>query len=138
MTRAGLRIRGHRGHPEVRQALVRYAAWLRKSQEFPIRVPVYLFPSEWILTQDGHRATASFFAPFDRRVEPFVRIATGDYPRLKKERGRDSALAAFILSMSHEIIHYIQWLEGRALNERGVMRRTRSMLRQYASEVDRP
>lgn len=131
-------MRGQRGHPEVRSALNRYARWLRKSHTFPMRVPVYLFPSSTITTQDGTRVTASFFAPSARDVEPYIRIATGDYPELKRMRGRDDALAAFIMSFSHEIVHYYQWLENGNVTERGVIAKARSMLRMYSAEVSRP
>ncbi len=92
--RTGLRIRGARGHPRVRAAIIRFARWLRREYEFPIRVPVYLFPSERIVTIHGEIVCASFFAPWNRRVEPYIRIATGDYAQLRNERGRDDALAA--------------------------------------------
>lgn len=105
---------------------------------FPMRVPVYLFPSPTIFTQEGAQVTASFFAPFSRDVEPFIRIATGDYPVLKRSRGRDNALAAFIMSFSHEIVHYQQWLEKGRVSERGVAAKATSMLGAYSAEVKRP
>ena len=134
--RAGLRIRGARGHPVVRAALIRYAAWLRMNYEFPLRVPVYLSPCELLTTIHGTKASASFFAPWDRNEEPYIRIATGDYPSLRKEIGRDNALAAFINSMSHEIVHYRQWLETGDMWERGVDRKAVAMLRRYELTVD--
>ncbi|MGE0278983.1 MAG: hypothetical protein AB7R40_26620 [Nitrospiraceae bacterium] len=136
--RSGIRIRGARGHPEVRQALVRYAKWLRKRYVFPIRVPVYLFPSVTIITQDGEHVSASFFAPWDPNEEPFIRIATGDYESLKKKLGRNDALAAFIVSLSHEVNHYFQWIKSGEISEKGVALKSRAMLRKYASEVRRP
>jgi hypothetical protein len=136
--RTGLRMRGQRGHPEVRRALNQYARWLRKSYAFPIRVPVYLFPSRTIITQDGIHVAASFFAPFERDVEPLIRVATGDYPEIKRLRGRNDALAAYIISLSHEVVHYYQWLEGGNVSERGVNAKAQSMLRRYAAEVKRP
>lgn len=138
MHRSGLRIRGDRGHREVRAALIRYARWLRENYEFPVRVPVYLSGQAEIKTMHGERVSASFFAPWDRSEEPYIRIATGDYPALKRESGRDDALAAFITSLSHEIAHYLQWIESGELSERGVAVKARSMLSQYASTVDRP
>src|SRR5262245_38380015 len=117
--RTGIRIRGARGNPHVRAALVRFARWLRREYEFPIRVPVYLFPSEQIITMHGDRVSASFFAPFDRRVEPFIRIATGDYPQRRREFGRDNALAAFLQSLAHELVHYQQWVATGETSERG-------------------
>ena len=133
-----MRIRGSRGHPEVRQALIRYARWLRKNYEFPIRVPVYLLPGKVILTGDGKAVTASFFAPYSQEVEPFIRIATGDYLELKAARLRDNALAAFITSLSHEVIHYFQWVNTGKVHEKGVSTQALSMLRMYASEIDNP
>lgn len=136
--RQGLRIRGERGHPVVRRAIVRYARWLRQQVEFPIRVPVYLRPEDEVITMHGGRASASFFAPWDRAEEPFIRIATGDYPALRRELGRDHALAAYLCSLAHEVIHYRQWVETGAMWERGVARRAVSMVDRYALTTDHP
>jgi hypothetical protein len=136
--RRGIRIRGQRGHPVVTRALVRFARWLRQTHEFPIRVPVYLSPREEIRSLEGQMVSASFFAPWNRTVEPYIRIATGDYPQLRRERGRDNALAAFIVSLSHEVVHYQQWIATNEMHERGVIRRATTMLRRYATTVDRP
>ena len=136
--RAGIRILGARGHPEVRGALVRYAGWLRREYDFPIRVPVYLSLKERIVTVDGEVVTASFFAPWNRSVEPYIRIATGDYLALKRQRGRDDALAAFITSLNHEVVHYQQWVKTGRVWERGVDRKAMAMLQAYAATVDRP
>lgn len=135
--RTGIRIRGHRGHPDVRDALIRYAQWLRREYDFPIRVPVYLQPGEYIIA-DGKQCSAAFFAPFNRNQEPFIRIATGDYSLLQRAEGRDNALASFIVSMSHEVVHYLQWLDTGDCWERGVARRAVSMLRRYEKTVERP
>ncbi len=82
--------------------------------------------------------SASFFAPYDHNVEPYIRIATGDYPDLKKELGRDDSLAAFIVSLSHEVIHYHQWVRTGRTHERGVCKKAVAMLREYGTSVDRP
>ena len=137
-SRTGIRIRGARGHPEVRVALIRFARWLRQEYEFPIRVPVYLFPSEQIITMYGDRVSASFFAPNDRDEEPFIRIATGDYAQLKKQRGRDNALAAFLHSFAHELVHYQQWVATSEVSERGATRRARRIVDRYATSTHRP
>jgi len=136
--RPGLRIIRHRGDPAVGGALVRYAGWLRKNYDFPVRVPVYLRPGNHLVTRERHIASASFFAPFDLRVEPYIRIATGDYPVLKKQCGRDNALAQYIHSLSHELIHYWQWLETGTTWEAGVVVRATGMLRKYEKCVDHP
>src|SRR6266545_3232964 len=101
--RSGIRIRDKGANSEVRAAVVRFVRWLRMQYEFPIRVPVYLYPSARITTSHGEVGTASFFAPWRRTVEPYIRIATGDYLAERKERGRDNALAAILCSLAHEV-----------------------------------
>ena len=136
--RRGLRIQGGRGHPAVRIALIRFAKWLRARDTFPVRVPVYLLPGKHLITIDGKAVSASFFAPFERRVEPYIRIATGDYPSLLRRHGRDNTLAAFIVPLSHEIIHYRQWIETGRTWETGVGKQAVEVMREYASSVDHP
>lgn len=122
----------------VRGALVRFARWLRSEYEFPVRVPVYLNSHDRHITVHGELASASFFAPYDRTVEPYIRIATGDYPALEADVGRDNALASFICSFAHEVIHYLQWLESGTTTEDGVEEEADEMLRRYAETVDHP
>lgn len=136
--RSGLRIRGHRGDPEVRAALIRYARWLRNEYDFPIRVPVYLLPGRFVRKINGELCAALFFAPWRPDVEPHIRIATGDYREVKAEQGRDDALAGFIDAMSHEIVHYQQWIETGKIWERGVAVRAVGMLRAYSSNLAHP
>jgi hypothetical protein len=99
---------------------------------------VYLSPHEFVYTGDGRKCSACFFEPYDRNVEPFIRIATGDYRQLKDEMGRDSALASFIVSLAHEIVHYQQWLGPNVVSEHGVARKATAMLRQYGQIRSRP
>lgn len=122
----------------MRRAVIRFAGWLRTEFDFPVRVPVYLRPEEVLVMMDGRTASASFFAPWDQTVEPYIRIATGDYPKLRKERGRDNALADFLASLSHEVIHYRQWVETGDIWERGVSRSARTLVDRYAQTTDRP
>ncbi len=136
--RTGLHIRGQRGHVDVRRSLIRFARWLRLNYEFPIRVPVYLSPHEFIVTGDGRECSACFFEPYNRNVEPFIRIATGDYKALKKELGRDNALACYIDSLSHEVVNYQQWIGTGEVSERGVAAKAVQMLRRYEQTTDRP
>ena len=138
MQRSGLRIRGERGHPEVRAALIRYARWLRREFEFPIRVPAYLLPGSQVRTMHGDLASASIFLPWDRAVEPYIRIATGDYPQERREYGRDNALAMYLGSLSHEVVHYRQWIETGESWERGVAVRAHHLVDRYAETTDHP
>jgi len=86
----------------------------------------------------GDKVTASFFAPWDRRVEPYIRIATGDYLKLKEESGRDNALAAYLHSFAHEFVHYQQWVSTGETSERGVVRRAAGIVDRYAMTTDHP
>ena len=137
-TRAGLRVRGHRGHPVARQAIIRFCIWVREHHEFPIRVPVYLYGRAYVRTRNGERVSATFFAPFDRNVEPYIRISTGDYPALRSELGRNNALASILCSVAHELVHYWQWVETGKIWERGVRKKARSIVDGYAETTDRP
>lgn len=136
--RSGLHIRGHRGHPAVRMAYIRFAVWLRTQFDFPIRVPVYLLPGECVRTVDGDIVTASIFLPWNRKTEPYIRVATGDFPRLNRELGRDNALAAFLSSLSHEVIHYRQWIETGDFRERGVALRASKLVVRYSETRGHP
>ena len=122
----------------MRRCLQRYARWLREQVKFPVRVPVYLSPRKRLVTLDGGRAFATCFLPFDRREEPYIRIATGEYVEARRKQGRDSALASYIDGLSHEIVHYRQRIERKPLTERGVDRKARAMVNAYMKCVDRP
>ncbi len=138
IVRGGLHIRGSDAHPEVRHAVIRFARWLRAKFPFPIRVPVYLFPTEQIMTGKRELVSASFFAPFDRSVEPYIRVSTGDYTLLRQKNGRDNALASILCSVAHEVVHYQQWSQGRELCEREALRRASAIVRSYWKTVLHP
>ena len=122
----------------VRRALIRFARWVRAHYEFPVHVPVYLSEKERLFTLEKQWVSASFFAPYSRLDHPYIRIATGDYPSLQRARGRNDALAAFILSLCHEIVHYHQWIKTGQIKERGVLVRATAMLQQYADFARSP
>lgn len=130
---------GRRGHPEVREAYIRFAIWLRENYVFPMRLPVYLGPRRHHrLVTTGTLSHASFFAPWDPAVEPYIRIATGDYPDEEERVGRDNALAGFLCSLAHEVVHYQQWIRGQELTEEGVDEEAETMVDRYALTVDHP
>jgi hypothetical protein len=122
----------------VRKAFIRCARWLRNQFDFPVRVPIYLLPGHYVRTADGKRRSASIFLPWDREVEPYIRVATGDYSELREKHGRDNALASFLCSLSHEIIHYPQWIETGESWERGVAPKAKNLVNQYAEITDYP
>lgn len=136
--RTGLRICGARGHPEVRESYIRFARWIRKQYEFPIRVPVYLLPGEDFVTVEGERAVASFFGPWDRNEEPYIRVATGDYEQLMTDHGKDAALAVMIDSLIRQIIRYHHWVRTGEIPKRVDGRKADRIISQYAKFVDHP
>lgn len=109
--RHGLRLRCDGDiDEEARRASKDFCKWLRKNYVFPIRVPVYLKSSCKIKAMDGEMVYATFFEPFDCYVEPYIRIAVGDYQHSEKSVGKDNALAGILDSIAHELTHYFQWI----------------------------
>ncbi|MDA1935549.1 hypothetical protein MKX99_28790 [Bacillus sp. FSL R9-9863] len=117
--RSGLRIRCEQGvHPEVRRACLKFGKWLREEFEFPIRVVVYLKKDYQIKSQvDKELVSGTFFGPFNKSEEPYIRIATGDYLELLEENGQDNALAAILGTFAHELGHYYQWIDNLELDD---------------------
>lgn len=103
-----------------------------------MHVPVYLSSSYTVRTIHGEECSASIFLPWSRRQEPFIRIATGDYPQLRRQWGRNDVLAAYLVSLSHEVIHYQQWIATGDSSERGVAAKARGLVQRYAKVVPEP
>ncbi|MDB6054743.1 MAG: TPR-repeat-containing protein [Verrucomicrobiales bacterium] len=118
----------------VRNSVVRFVAWLRVQMDFPVRVPV----NEHIINMKGERVSATFFAPFDPTLEPFIRVSTGDYSATRWRRGRDNALASILCSVAHELVHYQQWLDGKYFCESEAVRGAAKRVREYAKTVRHP
>ena len=141
--RTGLHTRFEKGvDPEVRAACLRFCAWLRTEYFFPIRIPIYFKQAARIKAMDGELVSATFFEPVNRQDEPYARIATGDYQQLKEKIGRDNALASILLSVAHELTHYVQWINDIRLTaigeERQASRYARFILDEYADVVEHP
>jgi hypothetical protein len=117
--RSGLRVRCDKEvHPRVRQACKNFAIWLRLNFEFPIRVVVYIKKEYQIKTNHTKKlVSATFLGPDDKSLEPYIRVASGDYEKLTFERGEENAIAAILNSMGHEITHYRQWIDEREFDE---------------------
>jgi hypothetical protein len=103
-----------------------------------VRVPVYLLAGKRVRTADGQFASASIFLPWSRKVEPYIRVATGDYDELRRARGRESALLAFLGSLSHEVVHYRQWIDTGRAWEQGVITKAKRLVERYAQTVHHP
>ncbi|MEB2493828.1 hypothetical protein SOP93_22100 [Peribacillus frigoritolerans] len=112
--RSGLRVKCEKDvNPSVRWTCLSFAVWLRTYMEFLIRVVVYLKTAYQLKTRDTRELeSATFFAPYDKNIEPYIRIAT--------------ALWAILSSMAHEIIHYQQWLEDKEMDEKEAEREAKN------------
>ena len=119
-------------------ALMKFAKWLRSTRSFPVRVTAYLTQNPTVKTVHGEVGVASFYGPWTSNYQPFIRIATGDYPELRKELGRDNALASILTSFAHEIVHYDQWLSDRPQCEKEAEEEAGRLLWEYEETTDRP
>ncbi|MFU2018538.1 hypothetical protein ACM6Q7_26490 [Peribacillus butanolivorans] len=79
---------------------------------------MYIKKDYQIRTLDSKEMVSeTFFAPYDKDVEPYIRVATRDYEELVSERGEEDAVFTILNSMAHEIIHYQQLIEDRDFDE---------------------
>ncbi|MDO5292730.1 MAG: hypothetical protein Q4F05_08270 [bacterium] len=102
---------------EVKISCKNFCRWIRKEFYFPIRVPIYVKSSYQLKTMDNDTAVGTFFEPEDPLVEPYIRIATGDYCELVEKKGKDAAKLAILESIAHELTHYFQWVNSLKLTE---------------------
>lgn len=79
----------------------------------------------------GELVSATFFAPYDKTVEPYVRVSTGDYNELKEENGIHDALCMILNSLAHEIAHYEQWIKDKPLSDKAATRRAKELMGKY-------
>lgn len=103
---------------------------------------MYIKSSARVKSMYGDMVCGTFFRPADRNVEPYIRIATGDYPILAEKRGHDNALASYIWTIAHELTHYFQWLNDLPLTligeERQATNYANRILDEYANTRDHP
>lgn len=79
-----------------------------------------------IKAKNGELVSATFFGPFDKMTEPYIRVATGDYEEMLIQKGKDDALAAILGSIAHELTHYFQWINDIQLTEIGEERQAKA------------
>ena len=141
--RTGLRFRFEKNvDASVRKAILDFSHWMKQNYAFPLRVVVYVKHKERIKACDGESVCGTFFRPYTYGVEPYIRIATGDYSVLKKQIGRDNALASILVSLAHELTHYYQYINKTEQTLRGeeiqAGRTASIILDRYALTRDHP
>ena len=91
---------------------------------------------------DGEMVYGTFFQPYNKTYEPYIRVATGSYTDNSITLGRDDALALILETIAHELTHYFQWINDIGLTEIGYERQASSyadyILDEYAYVVDHP
>ena len=128
---------------DLTNAIKEMLKWLRKEYEFPIRCPIYLYNYSYLVTRDNKKVSASFLAPYERFVGPYIRISVGDYEKEKNDRGRDNAIASIFCSIFHELTHYFQWIydvleKDPLADERQARYYAKKLLMDYASTREHP
>lgn len=142
--RTGLRLRFDKDiDNEVRRSCKEFAVFLRKEYFFPIRVVVYIKNSPQIVAMDGDKVAGTFWRiEDDYTVEPYIRVAAGDYMDLCNKWGKDSALTAILITIAHELTHYFQWINALHLTligqERQATKYARYILDDYAETREHP
>lgn len=130
-TREGLRLRFNNIDDIVRSELLNFSKWLRRDLDFPIRVVVYVKNTKQIKNMEGDYVYGTFFGPFDKSLEPYIRVATGDYFDLIQEIGPVSAIKAILHGFAHEIVHYQQWVMDEDYDERKANYRATRLVNRY-------
>ncbi len=139
--RRGLRLRFDKGvDPELRLAILKFANWVRREFDFPIRVVAYIRSTEYIKARDGDLVSGTFWGPYDRTEEPCIRVAAGDFHKLVEKWGKDNAFTAMLQRLAHELSHYYQWLNDLKLTPIGEERQANSyeyaIVYEYAEEIN--
>ena len=117
--RYGLRLRFDKGiSPVLRNECLRFAVWLRQEYVFPIRIPVYFKNRKVLTCVDGDTAYGTCFLPDTFTMEPYIRIAVGDYDVLCSEWGEKDATLAILRTIAQDFTHYYQRLNGMQLTEK--------------------
>lgn len=135
--RTGLRLVFDAGvDPVLRQACKDFAAWLRKEFFFPVRIPIYLKNKKKLKCLDGDYAFGTFFEPYHYTDEPYIRVAVGDFSELCSQWGENDAIFAVFKTITHELTHYFQWINGLKLTPIGKERQAtmyaQSIINDYA------
>jgi hypothetical protein len=105
--------------------------------DFPIRVVVYLKSDYQIKNRTTKEyVTATFFAPYDKDVEPYIRVATGDYDELIQNRGKVDALYDKLDSIAHELIHYQQWIKDEKMDENEAEEKGIKLVDRYSESIE--
>lgn len=138
--RPGLRLRFYPGvPPDLRAALKRFAAWLRRELVLRHPVRVTVVPQATVMGLDGAPGWGVFLIPSDEYAPgDVVRIYLGGgaVEALETRLGfsRADAIRKVLHDLAHELVHYEQWRDAREVCERGVNRRAAALVARFLAE----
>ncbi len=99
----------------IAKEIKKYVAWLEVNHSLPKELRIIVTGVSFIRSIDHEHVSSTFWAPFDKEEACYMKISTGDFWELEKW-GKDSAIYSTLNSISHELIHYHQWLEDKELH----------------------
>lgn len=141
--KTGLRLRFDKDvNPDVKETLKEFAYFLRKEYYFPLRVNVYVRSRYRIKAMDGDMCCGTFwYMPDDYTINPYVRIATGDYEDMCANLGEEYAMYNILYTLAHELTHYFQYINSLKLTPRGMERQANNyayfILEEYEDVMNR-
>ena len=123
-------------HADVKRAVCKFVAWLRRHSDFPVRLTIYLFAEERVTAPSGNTGYSFLWKPDDRTNPAVIHAATGDYDELLKTRGNmDDALCAVLYSIILHIVQYQDWCFEKSWSKATIKRHQNALLNKYASDV---
>lgn len=112
----GLQIRClFKDNVQLRDLIIEFASWLRKNIEFKIPVKVYI-RNEYIREKDKSKKFYGTFVSSDNKQEkPYITVDIKRHTDSFKDVVEFSG--EVLMTIAHEVIHYIQWSEEEKLSE---------------------
>ena len=94
---------------QLREIVIEFGKWIRARLDFPIAVTVYVRSKYISKINSGDPFLASFFVPDNRAYNPYIRVDVENH----KDNLNDvnEFRKSILVSIAHEIIHYMQWID---------------------------
>ncbi|WP_160680638.1 tetratricopeptide repeat protein [Clostridium sp. C8-1-8] len=131
MLRNGLRIRClDEIESQLREIVLEFGKWIRGKLDFPVAVTVYIRSKYVSKVNNEEVFLASFFAPDSRTDNPYIRVDVENH----KDNGVNEFRKSILVSISHEIIHYVQWLEELEFCEEDAENRSEQLVEKFIED----
>lgn len=111
----GLVIKYDKGiNSDVKKAVEKLEKWLIKEEcWFPVKLTIYVEKGEKVIASNGEEVYSLEYFSYDFRDDFYIKIATGDYEDILKERqNKNDALAPYIYDIIKSLTFYYQWING--------------------------